>query len=442
MMKMKTGMVQEQSLKLHLTHELKQSLALLQYNSIELEQYVRELALENPLIEISEHQIADVFYHKKHRDGRNRDSNPIEAYTEQRMSLLEYLIRQLRVTDAPERHIRGAEILSAQLNENGYLMGDAAEILAEYGYAGLEAHQSLKLLQSMDPAGVGAADLQECLILQLQRLGNKGKTAEKLIDRHFNLFAGHSFKELSKASGCTLKEVQAAYDLVRTLLPKPGSLFQNEPTSYVIPDLMMEKTDGVLQAEYNSVALPEVQISSRYSKYLGGEDVDHYLSAKRQQGMWLLKSIHQRKETMVKIMKEIAQRQSLYFHTGKAGDLKPLTLSCLADACGVHESTVSRAIRGKYVQTPYGMLEMRFFLTNRLPSQTDEAKSAAGAKEMIAKLIELEDKAAPLSDQMLAAALLDSHEVKISRRTVAKYREQLKIPPSSHRKRYSEAFYD
>ncbi|MBS2970556.1 RNA polymerase factor sigma-54 [Metabacillus sp. KIGAM252] len=442
-MNMKTGLSQEQSLKLHLSQELKQAITLLQYNAMELEQYVQELALDNPLIEINEQVNPNVFYHRRRSQGASGDYSQIDLIGSQSRSLAEYLFDQLRMIGETNRIVKGTRMFAEQVDENGYLDENAG--IRCHGFSAAEEEECLRILQSLDPAGVGARNLQECLILQISRHQRKPKSAMDIISRYFKLFADHSWKELARISGYKIQEIQDTYDYIQTLHPKPGSTYEGTHASYIIPDLVIERAGEGFEAGCNEAALPEISISSEYEalkNQSGQEELKKYLSAKQQQGMWLLKTLDQRKETMVKVMKEILSVQQAFFQTGKTELLKPLTLNDLAEACGIHESTVSRALKGKYVQTPYGTLEMKFFLTNKIGSITESDQSAAAAKEMLMRLINNEDKTSPLSDQMIAAVMLERHDLKLSRRTIAKYRDQLKIPASSIRRRYTEASND
>ncbi|KZZ84871.1 RNA polymerase factor sigma-54 [Bacillus sp. SJS] len=442
-MNMKTGLSQEQSLKLHLSQELRQAITLLQYNSMELEQYVQELALDNPLIEIKEQMNPNTFYHRRQFQGASWDYSEIDLIGSRSGGLADYLFEQLRMIDETDRIIKGTRMFVEQLNENGYLEEDAG--IRGHGFSDAEEKECLLILQSLDPAGVGARSLQECLLLQMNRHQSKPKSAMDIISRYFTLFAERSWKELSRISGYKIQEIQNTYDYIQTLHPKPGSTYEGTHASYVVPDLIIERTGNGFEAGSNDAAVPEISISSEYESLKtqsGQGELKKYLSAKQQQGVWLLKTLDQRKETMVKVMKEILSVQQAFFQTGKPELLKPLTLNDLAEACGIHESTASRALKGKYVQTPYGTLEMKFFLTNKIGSANESDQSAAGAKEVLLRLVNNEDKTSPLSDQMIAAVMLERHDLKLSRRTVAKYRDQLKIPASSIRRRYTEASND
>ncbi|WP_164462256.1 RNA polymerase factor sigma-54 [Bacillus sp. FJAT-42376] len=444
-MKIKQGLSQEQSLKLHMSQELKQALALLQYNSMELERYIQELALDNPLIEIKEQSGLNVFYHRKISKRKSGDFSIMETASAAPYSLSDHLQEQLRLTGTNGSIAKGTRLLIDMLDENGYLDGDAENALCSTGLTAEEANRCIDVLQSLDPAGIGARSLQECLLLQMQRMTEKPKVAEAVIRDHFKLFAERSWKLLKKISGFSMEDIQDVFDFTLRLQPKPGSAFAGGQASYIIPDLIVERRETGIAAACNDEAVPQIRISRKYESLKnqhGQTELKKYLSAKEQQGTWLLKTMDHRKQTMVQIMKQIVAFQEAFFLSGKREMLKPLTLNDLAEASGFHESTVSRAIKGKYVQTPYGTLEMKSFLVNKIGSLQETEQSAAGAKEMLLRLVESEDKTSPLSDQMIASAMLERHDLKISRRTVAKYRDQLKIPPSSLRRRYTEAGND
>ncbi|MED5052512.1 RNA polymerase factor sigma-54, partial [Anoxybacillus rupiensis] len=263
--------------------------------------------------------------------------------------------------------------------------------------------------------------------------------AERVIADYFTMFVEKAWKALAKQLKISISNLQEIWDLIRTLEPRPGSHYAAADPHFIVPDLIVTKRDGEICVWLNDEFLPEVIWNHAYEKKVADqqdEQIEWFVREKYRQFMWLTKSLEQRKQTLVLVVKEIMERQKQCLEEGLAA-LRPLTMRDIADALNIHESTVSRVIRNKYVQTPFGTVELRHFFTNSLSAENDnEEASAAKTKELIKKLIEAEDKHAPLSDQKIADLLNEEHQIAISRRTVAKYREQLHIPSSAKRKRY------
>ncbi|TDL78862.1 RNA polymerase factor sigma-54 [Peribacillus frigoritolerans] len=439
-MDMKVGLFQEQSLKLNMTQELKQAITLLQYSSMELASYIEDLTLENPLIELKEKPESGVLYHTSSRTkmtSSSKNSDMIENVSSLGTTLQQHLEAQLLGMKLTPSEKRTLHILIQALDPNGYIEADLSVLSDKFNLSADELNQQLTVLQKLDPAGVGARNLQECISIQLARLPQRNKTAELIVKDYFYLFAEKSWKELAKKTKLDLKEIQNVQDFIKTLHPRPGLAYHHVHDNYIVPELTVAKVHGEWQVMYNDDISPKVAVNSAYeSNFSSIEDseVKHYLTAKLNQCRWLIKTLNQRKETMMKVMKEIVRRQTDFFEKGELF-MKPLTLKVVADAIEVHESTVSRTVREKYVQTPHGLYELKFFFSNGLEQSSQEITSST-VKTIIEQMIEKEDKLAPLSDQKIVSKLAVDHQIDVSRRTVAKYRDQLGIASSSARKRY------
>ncbi|MDQ0161998.1 RNA polymerase factor sigma-54 [Aeribacillus alveayuensis] len=437
-MNMKVGLFQEQTLKLTMTKELQQAITLLQYSTVDLISYLQEVTLENPLIDFIDKSNSNQFYHNKRKQHTDEKQNWIENVSRKGSSLHEHLRSQLFDFHFSSVERQAMEILIDAVDSNGYMTEDLENISKKFAIPLEVLEKQLHVLQSLDPVGVGARSLQECLLLQLKQIKDKPAYTEFILREYFKPFAEKTWKEISKKTGLSLKEIQCIHDFIQTLNPRPGLQYEDTHPNYIIPDLIVEEKHGEWVVFYNDDLLPQIRISANYEPLIemgNDSEIKSYVTSKIQQCRWLVKSLEQRKDTLVKVMYEIIRHQHEFFYS-KNQILKPLTLKDIADSLLIHESTVSRAVKDKYVQTPFGLYELKYFFTNRVASNDLEDTSAANVKQMIQKLVEGEDKKRPLSDQKIADFLKKEYNMSVSRRTVAKYRDQLNIPASSIRKRY------
>jgi RNA polymerase sigma-54 factor len=290
----------------------------------------------------------------------------------------------------------------------------------------------------MDPAGVGARDLRECILLQLRRLELEDSTAFRIVHDYFDDLLNHRWNEIARALGLNAKEVQDAADEVARLDPKPGLRHSGAEENYILPDLIVEKIDGEYRVFLNDTSLPRLRLSRAYREVardrnqFKGENKD-FIAAKLNSASWMIQAIEQRRQTMLKVMGFIVDRQREFFERG-IQYLKPLTLREVADHIDMHESTVSRVTNEKYVQTPRGVLPLKFFFSSGLSTASGEDISARGVKDKIRTLVQQENSRKPLTDQRIVE-LLESDGIQIARRTVAKYRDQLGVLPARMRKR-------
>ena len=301
-----------------------------------------------------------------------------------------------------------------------------------------ECEEMLGVIQGFDPSGVGARDLRETLLLQMVDRDERDSLAFRIVRDHFDELVNHRWSELSKEHGITPQEVQAAADEVSKLDPKPGLKYSDSSDSYVIPDLVVEKVDGQYYVFHNDTTLPRLKLSRSYRevaqdrKQFTGENKT-FISKKLNSAQWMIQAIEQRRQTMLKVMGFIVDRQREFFEKG-VEHLKPLTLREVAEHIDMHESTVSRVTNDKYVQTPRGVFPLKFFFSSGLSTDYGEDVSARGVREQIKKLVAEEDTKSPLTDQAIVD-LLKAEGVQIARRTVAKYRDQLGILSARMRKR-------
>ncbi len=441
---MKAGLFQHQTLKMTMTQELSQSIALLQYSTQELSAFLENKMLENPLLSVDESQ--SVLYEpkinrsKKERSKNNFDATYwLEQASEDFPTLEPYLISQVNLQQLSETEHKGLLLLIRNLDENGYLRVQL-EDLATASITTDILRDCLDLLQQLEPHGIGARNLQECLWIQTYA-DAASPLAETILQNHFLDFANKRWKELAKQLHVTLQEIQDAFDYIQTLNPRPASSFQQEKPSYIVPDVIVEEYDGQFIVAEVDGSLPKLTVDKQYLnnfKHHKDQQVKQFVQEKWQEYQWISRGIQQRKETIIRVMRCIIQKQPKCFYHGLEF-VKPMTMKEVADELDIHESTVSRAVKGKYVQTPFGTIEMRTFFSTSL-SSTDYEQDISGlqAKKLLAAAIKNENKQKPLSDQELVDLLKRENGLVLARRTVGKYREQLGIPSSSKRKRYDK----
>jgi RNA polymerase sigma-54 factor len=388
--------------------------------------------------------------------GTTETAEAYEPITVESRGLDDHLREQVRLLDLSDRDQLLAEEFIGNINDDGYLAGTLDEILAGINAVILqaaeardddreaplftppEAERMLRVIQGLEPPGIGARSLQECLALQVYDAGLSGTLAERLIREHFDDLSAHRWQEIGRQIGVPPAEVQTAADAVAKLNPKPGLAYADRGTDYVVPDLVVEKIEGRYLVFLNDANLPRLRLSRAYQEVardkrkFDGESKD-FITSRLSAAQWLIQAIEQRRQTVLKVMHFIVDRQRDFFEKGIQG-LKPLTLREVADATGMHESTVSRVTNEKYAQTPRGVLPLKFFFSSALKSAEGEDVSARGIKATIARLVGAEDSHHPLTDQALVE-LLERDGVQIARRTVAKYREQLGVLPARLRKR-------
>jgi RNA polymerase sigma-54 factor len=296
----------------------------------------------------------------------------------------------------------------------------------------------LTVVQALDPPGVGARDIRECILLQLDEADGADDLARTIVAEHFESLTHHRWSDIAKELGITPKEAQDAADRISMLDPKPGLKYSPDPDEYIIPDLIVEKIDGEYMVFANDTSLPRLRISQSYrevakdKRKFTGENKE-FIAAKLNSANWMIQAIEQRRQTMLKVMNFIVDRQREFFERG-VQYLRPLTLREVADHIEMHESTVSRVTNKKYAQTPRGVFSLKYFFSSGLSTMSGEDISARGVKDMIKGMVSDEDPKKPLTDQAIVK-LLKNEGVKIARRTVAKYRDQMGILPARMRKR-------
>ena len=354
-------------------------------------------------------------------------------------SLQEKLLEQVRDCSLREELWQIAELLIGNIDEYGYLKTSIDELASSTGLAPEPIIETLKIIQSFDPAGIGARDLRECLMLQLERQGEQDTLEYDIIRDHMDALGRRRIPEISRATGEDVDEVQDAIARISRLEPRPGRAFLPDTDHFVVPEVFVQRSGDDFTVTTNNDHIPHLRISNTYKDLMSSGDknpeVRNYIREKIRAGKFLIKSLHQRQSTITNIAREIVSRQRDFMDRGVAF-LKPMTMVQIAEVVGVHETTVSRAVSGKYMETPQGIFEMKYFFTAGISTSTGEgAMSNTSVKDMISAIFKEEDTSKPLSDQEVVKMLADKGIV-IARRTVAKYRTELNILPSNLRKVY------
>jgi len=464
------------SQRLALTPSLLQKIELLQLNKLELQDMLNQEMIENPILEeIPEPEIPrellqadagmpeEVFPREtpssnerdsfeeidfryffdeyldtgyRNREVEDADRPGFELFLSQAPSLEEHLNWQLGLLDVKPETARVAAEIIGNLNEDGYLSLSLEELSDVCGCRMTEAEDALRVVQDMDPIGVGARDLRECLLLQLANLEMKDSLAWKIIEEHSGLLEGRKFKEIASATGASFEEVLRAVESIKGLIPKPGQKYGNQKAAYVQPEVVITKVDEEFVVLLNDEGIPQLRLNAGYRDMLKSGDISgetrDFLKEKFRSAVDLLRSVSQRKQTIYKVCVCIVNRQKEFLEKGPAY-LKPMLIKDVAIELGVHSSTISRVVTNKYVDTPQGVMELRKFFTMGVENASGEDMSIVQVKLKIRKLIEEENKKKPYSDNQLGQ-LLRRDNVFITRRTVAKYREQMQIAGSRERK--------
>jgi RNA polymerase sigma-54 factor len=453
-----------------LAPQMQQSLQILQAATLELRSLVQQELAENPVLEDETMEISIEDQDMQEDDGfgeefsrlsqmddewrdymsQSRQTTPRCAADEDKrqfmldslvrpLTLQEFLMEQLHTEGVEPRRQEMAELLIGNLDENGFLHTSLDDICLSYGLRMEELEQAKSLVQSFDPPGVGASSLAECLLLQLERLGRQRGLEYRIVSFHLDDLAHRRYPQLARKLGVSTDQIAEAAEFVSTLDPKPGRMFESGSNSYVTPDVFMEQDDeGGFVVRLNNDQVPRLRISNAYKDLMAAQgdrrEVRDYIKEKIRSGRTLIDSIAQRQETIRSISEQIVLRQEGFLRRGRS-ELKPLTMAQVADAVGVHETTVSRAIAGKFVWTPQGVYELRFFFTTGYRTESGEDVANTSVKATIGEIVGSENPKKPLSDQAIVVKLAEQG-VTIARRTVAKYREELDILPSHLRKRY------
>jgi len=466
----KLGLSARLSQRLILTPSLQQAIKLLPLTTLELAEVLEQEVMENPLLEevpVEETKAEEIaqeepverekaedplkeieverFFDDYFDDGSERrvrpaelpEVPPIENTLTESPDLYDHLLWQLRMVAADDHTVEIGEAIVQNLDEDGLLRVGLDEIAAMGPWAIEDVEKVLLLVQTFDPPGVAARSLTECLRIQLRLLGLEGSPADVMVRDHMKQLQSHQYQDISRHMGLTADEVAHHLEIIRALSPRPGNRYSPNKSAYILPDVFVVKEGEEYKIVLNDDGLPKLRISPTYRRMLdhkdpGSEETRAYVKDKLRSALWLLKSVDQRQRTIYKVADSIVRHQRAFLDHGIT-HLRPLVLRDVASDIGMHESTVSRVVANKYMHTPRGVYEMRFFFHSGITSSLGEAVSSVTIKDRIRKMIDEEDASRPLSDSKIAE-VLEAEGLPLARRTVAKYREELRIPPSNLRK--------
>lgn len=446
--------------KLFMSPYLQQMFEIMQLPILDLEQRINEEVETNPILEIEEeentsvddenfNQLDNVKYDEiikvfedssdmaqySYKQGDTKQTGLIEGLLVKPESLQEHLLWQLRLEISKEEQFAIGERIISNINEKGYLTCSLEEITKGLNITQEEVKKVLQIIQTFEPYGVGTKDLQESLLVQVRYSLKKDLWAERILLHYFDLLSKHKYKTIANKLGISEKVLHQSIHFIQQLDPNPGYQYNSKITEYVVPDVIVNKTNkNELLVIINDEWIPQLRISRRYSSLIQNKNVEkkikHYLKEKVKYAIMFIKSIEQRNTTLYRISHAIVKFQKHFFLGGNE-HIVPLTLKDIADDIGVHESTVSRVTSSKYVQTPHGIYEMKYFFSKRIDTMDEMGISSKAVMELMRSIIEHEEKA--LSDEDISM-MLKEQGIKISRRTISKYRKQLKILPSNLRK--------
>lgn len=437
-MKFEQKLSQKQTQKLAMTQQLQQSIQILQYNTEELQRFLEEKMLENPLIDLQIGEIGKETIPSFSQTYRTNDLNPLNQIPDTHRSLFESLIGQIHLNYRATYLRTLVLFLVEYIDVNGYLLLTIDEAVKQTGATSIEIVDALTLLQQLDPAGVGARDLKECLMLQVERDDQAPALTYAILEEEFEAFANRQWEQIAKKFSVPVSELQEIFDYLQLLTPNPGSVFESTAGLYIKPDLIVEKKEHHLQVFATNDLIPKITFQTIYYQNMqatNDQEVQTYIGEKKREYEWLQKTLLFRGKTILAVGSEIVKRQASFFLQAEH-PLQPMTLKEIAQTLSIHESTVSRSVNGKYFVTDFGVFELKSFFTSGLTNErTGEHVSSVLIKNKMNQCIINEDKKKPLSDQKIVERL-KKENIDISRRTVAKYREELGIPASSKRKRF------
>ena len=446
---------------LTMTPQLQQAIRLLQLPVLDLSAQIQDALEENIMLEMedlpdvprtSAETTAEVEVIKAEESwqqggmersqdsGWNGEGRPINEFADQSgQTLREHLLWQLELEDFTPRQVVIGEALIDAVNDDGYLCADFDDILDsidnDAGFTRDEIEATLTKVQRLDPVGVGARSLSECLLLQLGQLDPDTpglSLAIELARDRLDLIADQQYAELRRSHRASEEELENALALVKGCNPKPGLAVSPPSTEYVVPDVFVRKVDNRWQVEISSTGVPRLSVNQKYAELLRGNADHAALRSQLQEARWLVRSLEIRNETLLKVASSIVSRQQEFLEHGDES-MKPLVLRDVAEAIGMHESTVSRVTTNKYMHTPRGVFEFKYFFSSHLSTVDGKDQSSTSVRAKIRKLIGAENPAKPLSDSKIANMLAEEG-INVARRTVAKYRESMKIASSSERK--------
>jgi len=477
---------------LTITPQMQQAIAILLMSALELELHLQQELQDNPVLELDEPEVSpeeeqeeSLNSEKKENDSdekvqpesenvesenaadkdekfdvddidyenlfssvvpvRTSSSNdeeyrPPEPNDSDTKTLADYLLEQITSLSLASELEKTAKFIVSQLNSDGYLNMDNHELAELAGIDDATVNEAVNIIRNLEPPGVGARNTRDCLLIQLELINKKDSLEWKIVDEQFDMLTSNRIPFIAQALQADISAVNEAVDFIRTLEPRPGRAFGTDETNYIVPDVIVEKVEGEYVVSLRNNRIPSLRINKDYLKMYEREkkkkgEISEYLKSKFDSALWLVRSIEQRQKTLYRVSKSIVSQQIDFFEYGPKY-LKPMTLKMVAEEIGVHESTVSRITTSKYMQTPRGTFELKYFFTSPISTSSGEDASSRSVKTILSEIIANEDPASPYSDQKLSE-LMKARGFTVARRTITKYREQLNIMPAKMRKKYS-----
>ncbi len=445
---------QTQKLSPVLTQQLQQAIKLLQLSKLELVEAIELEMKENPILEISDEEVRaepeESQDDKKEMQelleryspsedyfpGEDKEAPDYENMVRKTYNLRDHLRWQIGLSDFDPGERIIAEWIIGNIDDNGYLIYSLEEIARDSGFSVEVLEPVLKKVQKLDPAGVGARDLKECILIQYELSGQKDPVFYAVVSSHFDSFQHNNLQRIAKVTGFPIEKIKEVFERIKSFDPKPGRNFSDEFVSYIVPDVYVAKGEEGYDIMLNNDDVPELRMSRYYlglatDRKVSGE-TKRYIKNKMKQAEWFIKSIQQRQRTLFLVAQSIVNFQREFFDKGLRS-LRPLILKDVAQDVGVHESTVSRITTSKYMSTPHGVYEMKFFFPTSINTGDGDSLSTNVVMDLIVELVKKEDKKKPMTDDEIAHILKSRHDINIARRTVAKYREILNIRSSRER---------
>ncbi|MHC1684288.1 MAG: RNA polymerase factor sigma-54 [Clostridiaceae bacterium] len=459
-MNFELGVNLTQQQKLVMTQKMQQSVKILEMSGLELKDYVEKVIVENPILEIDyedktskkETDLSNKIDYKEminylqfdnygsgNYELNNDDDEAVSPFNfiSAQKSLYDYLEEQISELNIEEYKKEICKFIIDDIDSRGYLVDNDENLAELLKVSAEEIHEAIEIIQDLEPSGIGAHDLKECLLIQLERQGILDDNLYKIITEFLELVGENKYNVIAKELNITVKEVQEYGDLIKTLEPKPSrGFYTGDEVKYIVADATIKRIGDEFIIVMKNDVVPTLMINNMYKDIIKKDDAStsKYVKDKIDSAIFLIKSIEQRKNTLYRVLEEIIRIQKDYFLYGDKY-LKPMKLKEISEIIDVHESTVSRAIREKYIDTERGLVKIKDLFTTGLSSSNEEDVSTNNIKKKIKELVDNENKSKPLSDQAITDALV-AEQVEISRRTVAKYREEMGIKSSSKRKRF------
>ncbi|HLS22360.1 MAG TPA: RNA polymerase factor sigma-54 [Pseudogracilibacillus sp.] len=433
---MKIMLEQKPSLQMVMTAELRQAIELLQLTNYDLRKFIEKEAEKNPFIEIIEREERPIIHQATRTYHYEQDVDPLDFVSQENKSLYEHLIRQVNLLRVTKEMHSLLSYLISNINESGYLPISNEALSKEAQVPEWKVERARNILLKLEPLGIGAYDVSESLLVQAEEKYPEDVLLHATIEHHLENLANRRWATIAESLHISKQEVVNLLEKIQTLQPKPAMNFTSKETTYVTPDIIVhyDEEKDVFSISLNDYYVPDIRFNDEYvRKLLHDQEAERFVQEQYRRFHWLRQSVEQRRKTILNIMNVILNRQRTFFKEGFRG-LNVLTLQDVATELNIHESTVSRATRNKMIETPNGTFELRRLFSTGIKNSIGRLTSQAKIKQLLKEIIQKENKAKPLSDQKIADRLKQDYRVKVSRRTVAKYRDQLKIPSSARRK--------